>query len=226
MNISKDLYFHECEIKFKLDEMDETEIYDSLIKNGFSLKEDIMETDYTPDVEGFLCKNNNIVLRIRLITGTQNDCLITLKINKKNEAFQDNLELEFLGSDICQEKLIEMNRILEQITQHTIPEQISTVRDINEIIELMKMAGFVEKRMLSQKKRKTLTNGEINVSFDTFPKNIGKYMEVEATSPIKLENFIDQMKYDRSKIETLNYGKLIQKKQSDLDEKERRICLF
>lgn len=51
-------------------------------------------------------------------------------------------------------------------------------------------------------------------------------MEIEAGSPESLDNFIAEMNFDSSKIEPLNYGKLIQKKQKLLAEKDRRICLF
>lgn len=223
--INSKMYFHECEIKYRLYDEEEKNIQ-LLLQNGFELKEDILETDYSPDVEGFLCKKNHLMFRIRLITGSRDDCLVTLKINQKNEHFQDNYEIEYYDSGFDKDKFNEINRVLERNVGITIPEAISSERNINDIILMLKNVGFVKNRMLSQKKRRVFSNGDIKVSFDTFPRNIGKYMEIEASSAESLHEFVTKMKFDSAKIEPLNYGSLIQKKQSQLNELEKRICIF
>ena len=226
MSIDEKMFFHECEIKYRISETDKNSIIEELASKGFILEKDVVETDYTPDVEGFLCRNNNLMLRIRLISGTQNDCLVTLKIKQQNDDFQDNLEIEYYNSEFNKNKYEEMNRLIAEKTQHKIPINISCQKDIDSIVSTMNEAGFTQNRMLSQKKRTIYSDGIINVSFDLFPNEIGQYMEIEAGSPESLDNFIAEMNFDSSKIEPLNYGKLIQKKQKLLTEKDRRICLF
>jgi adenylate cyclase class IV len=226
VSIDEKLFFHECEIKYRISEIDKNNISEELVSKGFALEKKVIETDYTPDVEGFLCRKNNLMLRIRLISGTQNDCLVTLKIKQQNNNFQDNLEIEYYDSDFNKSKYEEIKRIIEEKTKYIIPVNISCQNDIDSIMSTMNAAGFTQNRILSQKKRTIYSNGKINVSFDLFPNDIGQYMEIEAGSPESLEKFVTEMNFDSSKIEPLNYGKLIQKKQKSLSEKDRRICCF
>ena len=224
--INKDLYFHECELKYRLFERDKEIYIDQLNQLGFEMKEDILETDYTPDVDGFLCRKNNVMLRFRIIEGTRNDCLVTLKVKGENESFNDNYELEYYDSNFSEEVFAEINKVLLQYTGCCISKELSNERKVGVLITELKKIGFINNRMLSQKKRTIYTKDDIKISFDRFPRDIGEYMEVETSSPSKLQEFVEAMKYDVTKIEKLNYGLLIQKKQAELSDDERRVCVF
>lgn len=225
-NVNKGLYSRECELKYKIDLQSKDEYIYQLMQEGFKKVGSIVETDYTPDVEGFICKKAGIMLRIRKITGYQNDLLVTLKIKNDNNYFQDNYEIEFLNSEYKKEIFDEINEIIFHCTGKKISEEILKNKGMSEIICIMEKSGFCVNRMLSQKKRDVYRKNGVKICFDTFPKDIGTYMEVETFSPKKLISFVTYMGYDQEKIEKRNYGKLIQDKQKDLDEKDRRICIF
>lgn len=226
LDIEKKLYIHECELKYRIDCEEEQAYIQRLVQNNFKLDADILETDYIPDVKDFKCKENGIILRIRIITGTTNDTLVTLKVNNRSAEIQDNFEIEYFDSAYDKNKFEEINRVLLKYVGAKIPDDISKERNMKSIIKRMSQNGFSKNRMLSQKRRRNYTRGNIKVSFDTFPRQIGKYMEVEATSPEDLGDFVKRMKFNVEKIEKLNYGKLIQEKQKELPEHERRVCVF
>lgn len=225
--IDKSLYFHECELKFRVESDMEKQAYQQrLLESGFEKEDEILETDYVPDTDQFECKKNGMVLRVRQISGGKNDMLVTLKLRNQNDKIQDNYEVEFYKSQFDAKKLNEISRILNEYTGKKLPFGILEKEELLDIVGEMKRNGFSETRMLSQKKRTNYRRYQITVSFDTFPGSVGTYMEIEASNPEMLEKFVNDMDLEMEKVEPLNYGKLIQKKQQDLPEKLRRICMF
>lgn len=225
-NRKSELFSRECELKYKIDLQNKDKYMCRLIREGFEKVGCIVETDYTPDVEGFLCKKAGVMLRIRKIIGSQNDLLVTLKVKRDNSCFQDNDEIEFLASEFDQEIFDEINGIIFNCTGKKVPKEIIENKKMAEIICIMERNGFSVNRMLSQKKRDVYRKNGVKISFDTFPKDIGTYMEVETFSPEELIEFVTYMGYDQEKIEKRNYGKLIQDSQKDLNANDRRICVF
>lgn len=98
----------ECELKYPINTDEEEILLQKLKDLGFEFQSENLESDYTPDVQGFLCRENGLMLRFRVLEGDTNDVLVTLKIKQNGKIFQDNYEIEysFKNFDIEQFNLI------------------------------------------------------------------------------------------------------------------------
>lgn len=218
----------ECELKYRIqNKLEEIRIIEKVKNLGFQYKSSNLESDYTPDVEGFLCKKKGLMLRFRILEGTQNDVLLTLKIKGDGKDFQDNYEIETLFSEFDMDKFNQINDKLYEATQHRIPIDIRTLKNIDEIKQYLIENSFSQHRMFSQKKRTEYVNEqEEKITLDEFPSNIGKFLEVETATPEELFRIIKMLELNRENFEKRNYGEIIKERQKDLSEQERRTCIF
>lgn len=119
------LYQNECEIKIRIENQQSINKYkEKLLKLGFCLFENHIETDFIPDTEEFLCKKKNIVLRYRVKESNTKSFLLTLKVKRNNERFQDNLEIEYSSDEYDSVKHDEINKILKENIDIQIPKLI------------------------------------------------------------------------------------------------------
>jgi adenylate cyclase class IV len=130
----------ECELKYKIINKEfENNVLKKIEKEGFVLKSQNLESDFVPDVEDFLCRKNNLMLRFRVIEGTDNDTLLTLKIKRINTNFQDNYEIEYKFSDFLKNKITfnKINDILYKFVGKRIPIEINNLDNINDLQKLL-----------------------------------------------------------------------------------------
>ena len=223
----KTLVSRECELKFSItSDEEERALVKKMESLGFSHKSHNLESDYTPDVQGFLCRENGLILRFRVQEGDIPDVLITLKISGKSKEFQDNYEVEYYTSRFDAEKLKTINAYLKQAAGHTLPNGINNLNDIQSLRKLLANNGFTEHRMLSQKKRSVYESNEAKIAIDEFPKGIGKYIEIEANTPEELFAAAANLGLDKDNAEKRNYGEIIKDKQKTLPENEKRTLIF
>ena len=218
----------ECELKYRIqDEVEKIRLIEKLKNLGFKFNSNNLESDYTPDVDGFLCRENGMMLRFRVIEGTKNDVLITFKIKRKEEKFQDNYEIETLISNFDINKFNIINNKLYTKTQQTIPISVIELKTIKDIRKCLAENGFTEHRMFSQKKRMEYISekGE-KITIDEFPKGIGTFLEIETETPEELLETAKMLGLDQENLEKRNYGEIIKEKQKELPEEERRTCIF
>ena len=217
----------ECEIKYPITSIsEELNLIEKIQKLGFIFKSSNLESDYVPDVNGFLCRKNGIMLRFRVLEGSDNDVLLTLKIKGKEEGFQDNYEIETLFSDFDENNFNKINEVLYNVTDYKLPVEIVNLRKISEIRKYLRNSSFLQHRMFIQKKRKEYILENKKITIDEFPGEIGKFLEIETNTPEELFRISESLELNRDKIETRNYGEIIKENQKDLPENKRRICIF
>lgn len=218
----------ECEVKYKLQSLlEEIKFIEKMENLGFEFNSNNLESDYTPDVKGFLCKKNGIMLRFRVLEGTDNDVLLTLKIKGMGNEFQDNYEIETLFSNFDETKFHQINEKLYNATKCKLSPDVKELKDIDSIIKYLKENSFTEHRMFTQKKRKEYIDGNRRkITIDEFPRNIGKYLEIETESPEELFKVVQSLGLKKEQVETKNYGEIIKEKQNTLPEEQRRTCIF
>src|SRR6185312_11145556 len=124
--MNKANFFHECEIKYRLATPNDRQRLEKQAKLlGFTCKGTQIETDFLPDTEDFLCRQNNLLLRFRRIfSNDRSDILLTLKVKGRSTVFQENFELEYKFSRINLRVFDQINSILMQATDKTIPVSI------------------------------------------------------------------------------------------------------
>lgn len=218
----------ECEVKYKLQNLlEESYFIEKIERLGFKFKSNNLESDYTPDVEGFLCKKNGLMLRFRVLEGTDNDVLLTLKIKIKGNGFQDNYEIETLFSNFDEVKFQKINEKLYNAIKCKLSPDVKNLKDIDSIRKYLKENSFTEHRIFTQKKRKEyIDSNQRKITIDEFPKNIGKYLEIETESPEQLFKIVQSLGLKKEQIEKKNYGEIIKEKQNALPEEQRRTCIF
>lgn len=224
---NKDIVKRECELKFAIkDNNEKKNVINKLNRLGFKLLSKNIETDYTPDVENFICKENGLILRFRIEDGETHRILLTLKVAKENCEFQENYELEFYFDEFDQIKFKLLNQLLYKYVKIRIPKKIIHKKSISDIRELLKEKGFVKQRTLIQKKRSEYRLNNIKITIDEFPANIGTYLEIETSTNSTIKKAVKLLELDSTKAINKKYGKIIKEKQANLPEEKRGICVF
>lgn len=218
----------ECEMKYRIKNKEEENIFiEKIEKLGFQFKCENLESDYTPDVPNFLCRENGLMLRFRVFEGNTNDVLITLKIKGVGRKFQDNYEIETSFNEFDIEKFNEINDKLFEATKCKVPLEIRNFNNINSIRKYLSNNSFSEHRMFTQKKRREyMDNQGKKITLDEFPKDIGKFLEIETVTPEELFETIEKIGLSEDNLEKRNYGEIIKEKQKELPESQRRTCIF
>lgn len=218
----------ECELKIKTKSK---EMEDALIKkllgNGFKFINTVLETDYLSDVNGFLCRKNGLLFRIRHSESKEESFLLfTLKIKGNYEKFQDSFEVETSSNNLDNEEITRLIEILGEATKVVIPKKFFMNTGIAEVVKQLKELGFVEHRMLTQKYRSTYIRGKTKITFDTFPENIGTYIEIETCNEEELFAAIAELELQNEPVEKRGYGDIIKNIKHNKPEIEQRTCVF
>ncbi len=219
----------ECEVKFALlDDVEAQKIRQRLLLLGFVPGEEQLETDFIPDTKDFLCRKNNLLLRFRQIRRKgSDDILLTLKMGKTNiEGFQDAKELQYSFSDIQLNIFDSIVKIIKIATSVELPREIHDRRDLKDLRIFLAQVGFPALRTLVEKKRTVYINEDSLVTFDIFPGDIGRYLEIETKTPEALQIMIDKLGIPRDQLEIRDYGDIIKAKKSHLSEIDQRTALF
>ena len=75
-------------------------------------------------------------------------------------------------------------------------------------LDILKKFGFCIKRVI-QKKRDVYVGEHAKILFDTFPKSVGTYLEIEAGSKQNLEMEVKRIGVEKLPLEKRNYGQII-----------------
>lgn len=219
----------ECEVKYALTEVAEEQRIRTLLEDlSFNPAGSQIETDFVPDTQDFLCRKNNMLLRFRQVVRAQtNDILLTLKIgNSIKEGFKDAHELQYYFSAPNESVFDAIAGVLEKVGCPPIPVAVHALQNIPDIQALMVAAGYTSARALIQKKRETYTQGDRVVTIDTFPGDIGKYVEIETQTPQELEEVVAALRLPRELLILDDYGEIVKAKKSGLSDTEQRTALF
>lgn len=219
----------ECEVKFALsDEVEEGRIKAILNTNNFVSEEEQLETDFVPDTQDFLCRRHGLILRFRRIKNSKKDeILLTLKIGKTTiEGFQDAREIQYYFSEIKKELFEKINEMLKQISGLELPYEVHEFYDLRAMQKYLAEIGLSGFRTFIEKKRTIYSKDDRSVTFDIFPENIGKYMEIETLTPEELENMISLLKLSKSQVELRDYCSIVKDTKVGLSDTEQRTALF
>jgi hypothetical protein len=221
-------FFHECEIKYKIDGKNELErIVKLLEQKKFTYVSLNKETDFVPDVEGFLCRKNSTLLRFREIKGKHlHDILVTMKVKGSSQSFQEFYELEYSFQKYDNEIFQKISKYIHEITGIKIPQAIHSLTSFNDLVELIRNIGFNEHRIWLEKLRRKYNRRNEVVTIDLLPEGIGYYLEVETDSELKLNNLIKEFNLETDLLETMDYGDILKKHKKGQEEKEQRTGLF
>ncbi len=217
----------ECELKFEIEnDFKKKKIIEELNQLGFKFISENLETDYTPDVDGLICKKNGLILRFRAIDGIEHRILITLKVKRDTPDFQDNYEIEFFFDDFNEQKFDLINGILYKCIKIKLPKDIFKQDNIVKISKELANIGLNRRRTFIQKRRSEYVLNDIKITIDELPKNIGTFLEIETNSRNELEKTVNLLHLNLNQSINKKYGKIIKEKQSYLPEEERGVCFF
>lgn len=220
--------FHECEVKYKVGSDGELKgIRRMLLQKGFVFGSIRTEIDFTPDVPGFVCKENGFMIRFRRIVGeTSSDIIVTMKVKGSAKNFQEYFEYEYALSSYKPEVFKEINRKLRKITGITLPKEINTTNDFKELVRLLRTSGFSEHRLLLEKVREEYKREDFTIEIDLLPEGIGYYIEIEAGSPERLATLVAELGLPEKDLSTSNYGGILKDYKKDYPEILKRTGLF
>lgn len=97
---------------------------------------------------------------------------------------------------------------LYRITGISLTAQDFLISNIVDIIHHLSLCGFSHCEVM-QKKREHYTNEIVQVEFDSFPNNVGLYMEIEAYSEEELLSMVTALNINIKDMENRNYGQII-----------------
>ena len=102
-----------------------------------------------------------------------------------------------------------MKELVKHMTGIWIPEKLFFEKNIMEALDILKKFGFYIKRVI-QKKRDVYVGEHAKILFDTFPKSVGTYLEIEAGSKQNLEMEVKRIGVEKLPLEKRNYGQIIE----------------
>lgn len=220
--------FHECEIKYKINSEQELAILRAEIEaKEFKLTDKRRETDFVPDVKGFVCKENGFMIRFRnIISDSRKDILITMKVKGKATGFQEYFEYEYSLSNFKQDVFDSINEKLMSVTGFKIPAEINKTTDFMEIIRIMRASEFTEHRIILEKDREEYKKTGSTISIDLLPEGIGYFMEIETQTPEELMELVESFKLNKDLLITDNYGSVLKNHKRGSPEILMRTGLF
>lgn len=212
----------ECELKYKLQDIEhQNKLVNKLISLGFTKSFSILESDFILDTDSRQCRMNSFLFRIRYEMNLFNGfprIIYTFKIKNKSVIIQDNCEIEFDSRSKSYKDLEVIVQELYRITGIKLTEQDFLVCNIVDIIRHLSLCGFSHCEIM-QKKREHYTNNTVQVEFDSFPDNIGLYMEIEAYSEEDLLSMVSALDMSINDMDNRNYGQIIL-------ENNNGICVY
>jgi len=222
----KNLETQECELKYEIEPTKISYFESLLIQHGAFFLTSQLEHDYVPDLKDFLCRKSGLLLRFRQITGRTNDILLTLKIKYQSTQIQHYGELQYQFSDVNAEIFQAINTQLMEKVGVDLPESIHQMNDLHGLQVILEKLGFTENRANIEKFRRMYQKGQIVFTIDTFPEEMGTFLEIEAPTQEELLFMTQLLALDESHLEKKDYGEIIRFKKQDLPENEQRVCLF
>lgn len=216
---------HECELKFRLEGNEVKLLEEVLFENGFILKSSVVEHDFVPDTKGYDMRKNLMLARFRIrkyIDQKKRDEIIfTIKIKGGSKKFQDYQELEFLcnQSNINGNEITKCFEIMKQIGVG-LDQDILTLDTIDEVNDYAEKVGLVNTRIRLEKKRRYFSKDDLIATIDTLPEDMGTFLELEAPSENRLNEFVNMLKLDNEEPITIDYGDLLK------DILGKRIAVF
>lgn len=202
--------FHECEMKFH---MDNDEVIGSFIEilhnQGYKEQHDRFETDFIFDTYSETLKKEKVLLRVRsLVIMNVEDIFFTVKTKGGSSSFQDSMEFETNSSNFNAEMAQTITDIIYDKIGISLPKSIFEMNSINDIVHTFKSVGLTPANVV-QKKRKEYTGINAKVLIDSFPKIQGFFVEIESDSEKKLFESIKELDLDMSLSDKRNYGQII-----------------
>lgn len=198
-----------------------------LLKNGFALHEQRLETDFLPDTVDGLCKKNGMLLRFRQVQNQENSSwLLTLKIRDRTEGFQDSREIETLFNNLDDGTFNHINDTLRQYTGHELNHCILTYTTLDEVAQSARTAGFTAIRILLEKYREEYSRGNTNITLDYFPDGMGAFLEIEDYTAAAVEQIYRLLKLPEDSIISTDYGDLLKLHKQTLPADLQRVARF
>jgi adenylate cyclase class IV len=224
----------ECEMKMELrSEQEAQSLLERAAALGFVDQDERTELDFVPDTDDFACRKAGLLLRFRLVRrpgASTPQVLVALKVkNVGHSGVQDNEELEFFLHDGARAAPIlgRVNDVLHERVHVALPADIGWLTDFAAVFRLAVYdLGMSQRRALVEKRRRTFARGESVLSVDTFPENVGRYLELETRSPEAVFALADELRLDRARLDPRPYGRIVEARKQDRPEAERRTCVF
>lgn len=200
--------FHECELKLKIDDSEmENKIVSKIEYEGYVKSEQSIETDYIMETERR--DFDKQLFRVRsYLSEEKEDLIFTIKIKGGAGTFQDNMEYEICVSQCEMGDAKTMKNLIKELTGIAVSERVFFERNVIEVLEILRKAGFYIKRVI-QKKRNEYVGEKAKIMFDVFPEPVGTYLEIEAGSEEALKNEVKRIGVENLSLEKRNYGQII-----------------
>ena len=200
--------FHECELKLKIDDSEmENKIVSKIEYEGYVKSEQSIETDYIMETERR--DFDKQLFRVRsYLSEEKEDLIFTIKIKGGAGTFQDNMEYEICASQCEMGDAKTMKNLIKELTGIAVSERVFFERNVIEVLEILRKAGFYIKRVI-QKKRNEYVGEKAKIMFDVFPEPVGTYLEIEAGSEEALKNEVKRIGVENLSLEKRNYGQII-----------------
>lgn len=200
--------FHECEMKFFMnDDIIVNNITRDLLNLKFSGPNEMLQTDYIFDNNGFL-RENGVLLRLRSQIMNDEEVFLTVKIKGNSRFFQDNMEYETSLSKYNITMIQNINEILKKRINVILPNSIIEAKNVLSIESILNSIGLITDSVI-QKKRKEFSCKNVKVLIDKFPRIKGFYIEVEADCEENLFDLIKRLNLDMALSDKRNYGQII-----------------
>ena len=200
--------FHECELKLKINDSEmENKIVSKIEYEGYVKSEQSIETDYIMETERM--DFDKQLFRVRsYLSEEKEDLIFTIKIKGGAGTFQDNMEYEICASRCEMGDAKTMKNLIKELTGIAVSERVFSERNVIEVLEILRKAGFYIKRVI-QKKRNEYVCEKAKIMFDVFPEPVGTYLEIEAGSEEDLKNEVKRIGVENLSLEKRNYGQII-----------------
>lgn len=214
----------ECELKYRVNNDEHSSIEQKLSELGFFFQRNIVETDFIFDTEDRLCRNSNMLFRLRIETDGEKQrsrTLVTVKNKKRNSlivdskninyritAFQDNSEIEFNAYNPDEKEVSFCIDCLEKVTGYSISKDDFMEQSLLRLMHNFFAKGFTHLEIL-QKKRTYYNRSNINICLDFFPEGNGKFIEIETYNETDLYDVVELLGMSSDNLESRNYGEII-----------------
>lgn len=142
--------FHECELKLKIDDSEmENKIVSKIEYEGYVKSEQSIETDYIMETERR--DFDKQLFRVRsYLSEEKEDLIFTIKIKGGAGTFQDNMEYEICASQCEMGDAKTMKNLIKELTGIAVSERVFFERNVIEVLEILRKAGFYIKRVIQK----------------------------------------------------------------------------
>lgn len=230
MKPTDNIFFHECEVKFRIPSEHAYEAWERRLRSiGFERTSRQLETDFIPDTADFACRAHGLMLRFRHleVDDGRQDIILTVKLKGDASSFQERFEYECAFSAIDDAMLARINHLLMAATGRTLPPSLlAYTPDQFDALCSDVRTIFPALRIHMQKKRTTYSYDVYHALFDTLPVGIGDYLELEAPSPEALDMLLRALMIDDDHKTAHDYGEILIAHHADKEGAAQRTGLF